>query len=197
MTSDNSGEELEIFNQIVSSLSRLDREAQIRLLQTVATFLQIDSVEGGKKPPLSVISTGSAQQELAFSERDEMPPKEFILEKQPRTEAERITCLAYYLTHYRDIPHFKTLDLSKLNTESAQQKFSNTAQISKNATRAGMLVPASKGMKQLSALGEQFIQALPDRQAAKEVLNRLKPRRTRKVPSKKRTSSLKKATDPK
>jgi len=47
-----------------------------------------------------------------------MSPKDFLLEKQPRTDVERIACLAYYLTHYRATPHFKTIDLSILNTEA-------------------------------------------------------------------------------
>lgn len=93
---------------------------------------------------------------------------------------ERITCLAYYLTHYRETPHFKTLDLSKLNTEAAQLKFSNAAFASDNAVRAGLLVPAGKGAKQISALGELYVQALPDRAAAKDAVAHMKPRRKNK-----------------
>jgi hypothetical protein len=78
------------------------------------------------------------------------------MEKQPRTDVERVACLAYYLTHYRDMPHFKTLDLAKLNTEAAQPKFSNAHYASQNALNMGYLAPADKGQRQLSAAGEQF-----------------------------------------
>jgi len=62
------------------------------------------------------------------------------MEKQPRTDVERVACLAYYLTHYRNTPYFKTLDLGKLNTEAAQPKFSNAAYASNNALKMGYLV---------------------------------------------------------
>jgi hypothetical protein len=74
------------------------------------------------------------------------------------------------LNAYRATPHFKTLDISALNTEAAQPKFSNTAYSTNNAVKLGYIVPSTKGHRQLSALGERFVQALPDRSAAKEVL---------------------------
>src|SRR5207249_5163711 len=104
-------------------------------------------------------------------------PKEFLLEKQPRTDVERIACLAFYLTHYRDTPHFKTLDLSKLNTEAAQPKFSNAANSANNAVKRGYIVPSTKGNRQLSAAGERFVNALPDREAARQVMATSQPRR--------------------
>ena len=99
------------------------------------------------------------------------------MEKKPVTDLERITCLAYYLTHYRGTAHFKTLDLSKLNTEAAQIKLANAANAVENASATGLLVPAGGGKKQLSAVGELYVQALPDRQAAKEAIAHARPRR--------------------
>lgn len=81
------------------------------------------------------------------------------------------------LTHYRDSPHFKTLDISKLNTEAAQPKFSNAAVAVDNAMKTGYLVAATKGNKQLSAPGEQFVLKLPDRDAAKLAMASARPRR--------------------
>lgn len=107
------------------------------------------------------------------------------MEKAPKTDVERIACLAYYLTHYRSTPHFKTLDISLLNTEAAQPKFSNTAYSANNAVKLGYIVPSSKGQRQLSALGERFVQALPDRNAAKDVLLSLR----RKLRAKRKRSS--------
>ena len=105
-----------------------------------------------------------------------MSPKEFLFEKKPQTDVERIACLAHYLTHYRSTPHFKTTDLSLLNTEAAQPKFANTAYSSNNAVKLGYLVSSTKGQRQLSAVGERFVFALPDREAAKEALASLKRR---------------------
>src|SRR5262249_3617495 len=98
-----------------------------------------------------------------------------------------IAVLAYYLTHYRDQPFFKTLDLSKLNTEAAQPKFSNAANSANNAVKQRYLVSASKGQRQLSAAGEQFVSALPDRAAARLAMASAQPRRRTKRPAPKRT----------
>jgi hypothetical protein len=114
-----------------------------------------------------------------FTEEAEAPTsKAFMLNKSPKTDVERVACLAYYLAHYRDTPHIKTRDISALNTESAHRKFSNPAQAVDNATKLGYLVPSVKGSKQLSATGEQFVEALPDREAAKDVLTHGLQRRT-------------------
>jgi len=164
-----------------------------------ATYFQIQGaapspVSAPPKEPAETPEAGHGV--LGFSEREQMSPKEFILEKEPKTDVERAACLAFYLTHYRDTPHFKTLDISKLNTEAAQRKFANAAYTLSNAARRGLVVTATRGQKQLSAIGEQFVQALPNRDAAKQVLARLsKPRRSRK-PSRTRTRrSRKQAPD--
>lgn len=93
---------------------------------------------------------------------------------------ERVTCLAYYLTQYREQRYFKTLDISKLNTEAAQIKFSNPAKAVDNATSYGYLAPATKGNKQISAGGELFVDALPDRDAARAAMLNARPRRRAK-----------------
>jgi hypothetical protein len=84
---------------------------------------------------------------------------------------------SFYLTHYRDTPHFKTLDISKLNTEAAQPKFSNAASSANNAVKQGYLVPSTKGQRQLSAAGERFVAALPDREEARKAMSLSAPRR--------------------
>jgi len=93
---------------------------------------------------------------------------------------ERIACLGYYLAYYRDQIHFKTFDISKLNTEAAQTKLSNAAYAVNNATKLGYLAPAIKGMKQLSAAGEMYVEALPDRDAASAAFSHSRPKRASK-----------------
>jgi hypothetical protein len=93
-----------------------------------------------------------------------------------------MACLAYYLTHYREQPQFKTVDLSTLNAEAAQPKFSNAAQAVDNASKVGILISSGGGSKQLSAAGELFVQKLPDYDAARAALSdhrRTKKRRSR------------------
>jgi hypothetical protein len=177
--------ELSALQTVIAALQPLPPEVQRKILQSAATFLQIDYslstvVPAGRTPPSHSASPGYP----AFSDNTSMSPKDFLLEKQPRTDVERVACLAFYLTHYRDTPHFKTLDLSKLNTEAAQPKFSNAANAANNAVKMGYLVPSTKGQRQLSAAGEQFVQSLPDRAAARAVMTHLRPRkRTRRTAS--------------
>jgi hypothetical protein len=178
-------DELSILNTIISVLKPLGKDTQQRILQTVMTFLGLDLPEKAMdigprhitKPLRSTEKTISG-----FSENKFLTPKEFLLEKQPNSDVERVACLAYYLTHYRATPHFKTIDISMLNTEAAQRKLSNPAVAVDNATKQGYLVPASKGQKQLSAQGEKFVQVLPDRFAAREIMARARPRRKAKEP---------------
>jgi hypothetical protein len=189
MVSD-SEKELEVFRQIVSGLSGLDKDTQARILQSVVTFLQLEAVSVARDLH-SIQGLTSLEHEVEttkaerkFSDREEMPPKDFMWEKQPRTDIERIACLAYYLTHFQDTAYFKTGDLSKLNTEAAQRKFANPTGAAQNATSRGFLVSAAGGKRQLSAMGEQFVQALPDRGLANEVLQRMKPHRKKKPTTK-------------
>jgi hypothetical protein len=172
MSSENN---VQALTTILSALEGLDKETQKRTLQAVITFLDIPlstNDRGGQKS--NDVTTGAIG---TSSENRSMSPKEFLREKSPVTDIERIACLGFYLTHYRDTPHFKTMDLSNLNTEAAQPKLSNAAFAVVNATNAGYLVQANKGSKQLSAAGELFVQALPDRDAAKATMASMRVKR--------------------
>jgi hypothetical protein len=181
-TSNNNGaDDATVLSEVISALSRLSPESRQRLIETISTFFN------AKLPysPLSAIQPSSGGSfPPTFSDTKPISAKQFILQKEPRTDVERIACLAFYLTHYADTPHFKTLDLSRLNTEAAQPKFSNAAVSVENATKMGYLVPAIKGHKQLSAAGERFVQALPDRELAKAAMNSIRSRMRRRAPGK-------------
>lgn len=178
---------VEALTTILSLLKELDSDAQRRTIQAVITFLDIPWPSNQKEMvSKNYHSSDLPKNEVSFSENRAISPKEFIRDKAPRTDIERIACLAYYLTHYRDMPHFKTIDLSSLNTEAAQPKLSNATYAVDNATKAGILVQAVKGSKQLSAAGEYFVQALPDRDAAKATLSNLRPKRRTKKPTPKK-----------
>ena len=197
MSNDDATKELKVFQQVVSGLSSLDKESQVRILESVVTFLHVDlhrrPIHASSQKASIILGTHSQEPLPSHggSVGSDLTPKEFLLEKEPRTDIERIACLAYFLTHYRDTPHFKTLDLSKLNTEAAQQKFTNAAQSVKNTTTKNLIVHVGKRQKQISAAGEQFVHALPNREAAKLVLQRMKPKHRKSPRGEKRTSKYK------
>lgn len=176
----------EATKDVIERLTEFDNEARRSVFRRALGFFELDLTPAATAGLRSQPDTTSTRREPMnggashFGDRTELPPKEFMFQKQPRTDIERIACLAYYLTHYRDTRQFKTIDLSKLNTEGAQIKFSNTAFAVVNATNAGLLVAAEKGCKQLSAVGELYVEALPDRDRAKEVMANAQIRRRRK-----------------
>jgi hypothetical protein len=179
--------EFHALQAVVSALQSLDSEARQRIFVTAATFLRLDM------PAQTPFDRSTSQRDTSvsspkyppFSADMSLTSKEFLLQKQPRTDVERVAVLAYYLTHYRDMPKFTTLDISKLNTEAGQPKFSNAANSVNNAVTRRYLISASKGQRQLSAAGEQFVTALPDRDAARAAMAAASPRR----PARKRASS--------
>jgi hypothetical protein len=171
-------DDVEALSTIVGVLKQLDPQAQNRVLHAVQTFLGLPALPRVAAEAEEAPSTSAHRHD--FSRDRAASPKEFMRDKQPSTDVERVACLAYYLTHYRDTPHFKTIDISTLNTEAAQPKFSNASVAVDNARGLGYLAAATKGNKQLSAAGERFVELLPNRDAARESIQRFRPRRARR-----------------
>src|SRR3989442_828873 len=118
-------DDVDALSSILALLRQLEPDAQRRVLHSVETFLGIAGHRGSNK----IISDQLVDDRpsTGFSADRTISPKEFIRDKHPVTDADRVTCLAYYLTHYRDTPQFKTIDISTLNTEAAQPKLSNAS----------------------------------------------------------------------
>ena len=111
--------------------------------------------------------------------------KQFIAQKRPENLYQRVACLAYYLAHALETPHFKTKDISKANTDAAVSKFSNAAAFVNDATsKYGYLSAAGGGNKQITAFGEQVVEALPDRDKVKQLHDDNKSRGRRKTKKK-------------
>src|SRR5271169_5036025 len=123
----------EALSKIVAIFERVKPESRTRLFQTLGTYLDVGhgANAGGVQPTRR--STGETVS--SFTEDRSLTAKEFLLQKQPRTDVERVACLAYYLTHYLNKQHFKTVDISRLNTDAAQIKFSNAAVSVENASK--------------------------------------------------------------
>lgn len=168
-----------VLQRMIADLLSLPPADRQNVLETLATFFGLNSLTADTSTALTPRPTSSDRNAtFHFSEESPAPsPKAFMFEKSPKTDVERVACLAYFLSHYRGVPHFRTKDITGLNTESAHKPFSNTAVSVENAAKMGYLVPSVKGSKQISALGERFVEALPDRDAAKEILEKFRHRR--------------------
>ena len=169
------------FQGLADVLLPLKQELRVRAHAMVGAFLGLAPPDAGVTEAVTTRPAGHrSPPPTQIASREPPSPKDFLFQKQPNTDAERVACLAFYLTHYRAMPHFKTLDISKLNTEAAQRKFANSTYSVNNATQAGYLAPVSRGMKQLAAEGERYVDALPDRAAAKAAFRTPKTRRSRR-----------------
>jgi hypothetical protein len=171
----------DVLSRVLELLDRAAPSSRTRILHTVQTFYGLAETRSSSQRAPDALPTQTTPTlqppRSTFSEDRSISPKEFLLEKRPQTDIEKVACLAYYLTHYLAVENFKTLDISKLNTDAAQIKLSNAAQAVDNATKAGFLIGSVKGQKKLSALGELYVQALPDRTAAREAIAHARPKR--------------------
>jgi hypothetical protein len=176
----------EVLRRILDLFDRADPASREKILHTLHTFFLFDAPRRPLQSPISLGASYESNDDISvsskvssFSEDRTASAKDFIMEKRPQTDVEKVACLAYFLSHYRGTENFKTLDISKLNTEAAQIKLSNAAQAVENAAKAGFVISSSKGHKKISALGEIYVQALPDRVAARAAIAHAKPKRRR------------------
>jgi hypothetical protein len=115
-------------------------------------------------------------------------PKQFIASKKPKTQYERVACIADYLTNARNTPQFDNDAIAALNTEAAQAPIKNIGAILRDtAQKYGYLSAAGNGgNKQITVLGEAVVTALPDRDAVKAAITENRPSRKRKRAAKKK-----------
>lgn len=164
--------ELRAMQVAYEALESLDRDGQARAFRWLAEALGVEALYRRMMPLEAVAVTESDASPIPQrgGER-QMSPREFVSHKKPQSLVERVTCLAYYLTHYRDTRHFKTVDIVALNTEAAAPKFGNPSRDVDNTDRQnGYIVSAGNGAKQLTVRGEAVVEALPDREAVKVAL---------------------------
>ena len=142
-------DEVEALAVILEALNNLDEEKREFVYRTAGERFGIRVSKGASRNDLS-------SRENDELDGDEISPKQFMHDKMPKTDVEKIACIAFYLTHYRDTPIFKTKEVTDLSREAAQPKMSNPSQAMKNATYLShFLASAEKGAKQITALGEE------------------------------------------
>jgi len=158
---------MESLSADLEAVSELEQTDQTWVLQTAASRLGVTGPTGG---PDQRGGTGAPiPSQGQGNQRGQQTPRQFLRSKSPTTDVQRAVCLAYYLTHFRNQPHFKALDLGGLHTEAAGPAM-NLSRAANNATNQNRyLAAAGSGNKQITALGEDVVDALPDQDAVSRV----------------------------
>lgn len=165
---------LDAVKSAIKALEALDEAQQKQAIRTITQLL--GQTESGNDD----LGSGNGETDRV-SDITKLTPKAFMKAKKPILDTERVTCLAYYLLHARNIQHFKTADITKLNTEAAQSELSNPSVAVDNATRTSRyLASASGGKKQITPLGEAVVDALPNHDAVKAAIAEHGKRKRRK-----------------
>ncbi|GHH63301.1 hypothetical protein FHS35_002063 [Streptomyces umbrinus] len=152
-----------------AALEELDAASRDRAIRWLAEALNVELQNPVRPTPTSTALAGMNSSHNGNRESVNPPtPRDFMSQKKPQSQVERVACLAYYLSHYRGTPRFKTPDITTLNTDAAGNKFGNVSRDIDNADRQnGYVVSAGNGAKQLTVRGEAVVEALPDREAVK------------------------------
>ena len=170
---------LKALGEVLDSLERLGSDDdKYWVLQTAATRIVPVGQTGGLPgaPPTRVPVAASA----AATGMDSRALKEFMRKKDPKTDVQRIACLGYFLDKYRQMPVFKARDCRALNVEAAGPSMNVARAVNNAAQQSGYLAAAGGGKKQITNVGEDVVDALPDQEKVKEVDAKKVSRRARR-----------------
>lgn len=165
----------EVLKTVINSLKPLNDEQRRFVLVSVAAWFN-DSDKIIPTPPAKNGDTETEPKNL----------QDFVFYKKTKNDSEAVAVLAYYLEKYRGQKLFKTADLEILNKEAGTgQKFGNIIKTVNNATqRNQFFATAGNRSKQLTPLGRMIVEALPNEEEVKSIIEKNKPRIKRK-PNKK------------
>lgn len=166
---------------VLDALDQLDEQQRVWVLQTAASrlSLKIDMSALDARSPRGDSDATVKPADAADQGRGGVSAKGFIRSKNPQSDVQRITCLAYYLTKFRNTRHFKTKELSELNAEADCPKLSNPTVAVNNARKEKYLTPAGNGNKQLTNQGEDLVEALPDQEKVRALKSKSRMRKKR------------------
>jgi hypothetical protein len=168
--------ELDAIKAVLEALAGLEQGQQRFVLKTVFDRLGLEDLSPVRTPATSNFSpsdSGSRSEGSASTiPAPPRTPQEFLRAKRPANESQRVAVLGYYLTHFEDQPEFKAAQLADLNTRARGVPLSNPRRAVDNATRRDrVLAPAREGKKQVSSHGEELVEALPNQERVKAVID--------------------------
>jgi len=161
--------DIEALGTVLNALAKLEPSAQHWVLSTAAGRLNVSGPAASIGTPSVTNPTGIVKP--MATNLEQLPPKEFMRQKAPKSDVDRVACLAFYLTNARQMSSYSSREITAMNTEAAGPKF-NVSRAVDNATKqSGYLTSAGKGKKQITSYGEDVVSALPDYEAVKALAN--------------------------
>src|SRR5262245_40183866 len=155
--------------EVLEPLDETQRAFAVRMI--LSRLGMADPPRGGSGSPTGGGGGNGGRTLLDTGDIKSMTAKQFLKQKDPRTDLERFVCLAYYRQHAMDEPTFATRDITKLNGEAGGTDFTNAAGTANNGVaQSKFLSRAGGGKKRLTNRGEAVVEALPDRAKVTEAL---------------------------
>jgi hypothetical protein len=168
MTKSGDYSEVDAMREIDAALSKLDTDAQKRVMDWAHSKHQISS---------KVNNSGSSVSTDPAGAKVQVPKdiKSFVANKQPENFYERVACLVYHLEKFEGKTEVGTNDITQANSDARLSRLTNPAVFVKHATHTyGYLTSLGKRKFAISARGEAVVEALPDRAKVEEAHERLR-----------------------
>jgi hypothetical protein len=159
--------EHEAMGKVMEAIGLLNLEGKRRVIGWAAGTI------GLVAPPPATPNTNRPLQSAAGGNESTLTPEDYLVGKAPNSLVERFVVLGSYLTKYRQQADFKTEEIQALNDEADQPKFDAAVQAGKDAVKLQFVVGTMEGRRKLTSRGKALVEALPNRDAVKGVLERI------------------------
>lgn len=173
--------ELRAMEGILDALKDVPEDRRPAVLSYVADKMGIASTTSLKVP-----KNGPSPASNAIDNSIE----EFMAAKNPSNTYQRFAALAYYLERNENVTELETGTLVEANSRASGPKVGNASQSFLDAeNKYGFFAPGSeRGKKRLTLRAKRIVEALPDQEAVKRVMDELPHRRAKAGKSRKNKS---------
>jgi hypothetical protein len=146
------------------------------VLQSAASrwMLPVPTPPGGGGLPGSPGGGNAPDAQAAITAKN---VRTFVKAKKPGNDAERVACLGYYIMQTTAHPGFARKHINEAHTNSGGSNINMTRALDNATRKSKYLSNRGKREKQLTTLGEDVVEALPDRAAVAAVLAQAKTRK--------------------
>lgn len=160
--------DIEVLGIVLGALKKLaDSKQQSWVIASVLSNLGL-TLTGAAQTGGTGAAVGNALTVIPGEPGSDAHARAFLRAKNPKSSMQQVACLAYYLTHHRQTPEFKTKDIRKMNKDAGGARLGNPSRDVANAyTMGGYLGTAGGGRKIITGFGEAIVDALPAQEAVK------------------------------